>query len=115
MSFTEELTQLLLIIGALLMVLFGVNFWTKKGGSLTLPSIGNKSSDATDPASAGNGPAGSMAGMAAEEESENLPKMGPDRHAERFDLTGKNAEAAAKVLKGMLKKDEQFKEQSERR
>lgn len=114
MSFTEELTQLVMIIVGLLVVLFGVNFWTQKGGSLTLPSMGNKSSDATGPTNIGNGTAESMAGMEAEEvESESIPKMGPDRHADRFDLTGKNAEAAAKVLKGMLKKDEQFKNQSE--
>ena len=83
MSFTEELTQLLLIIGALLMVLFGVNFWTKKGGSITLPSMGNKSSDASGSPHAGAGSADSMAGIGVEEEErESLPKMGPDRHAE---------------------------------
>ncbi|MDP6037550.1 MAG: hypothetical protein QGG64_03295, partial [Candidatus Latescibacteria bacterium] len=37
-----------------------------------------------------------------------------DRHGDRFNLTGRDAEAAAKVLKRMLKQDDQFKDNQDR-
>lgn len=122
MTFVEELVQLLIIIFALLLVLFGVSFWTKKGGSFTLPSIGG---------SGASGGAGQhMTGIDGED-ADGVPGTGSvhgsggsggkrkgggsaaERHGDRFDLTGKDAEAAARVLKRMLKQDDKFKNQSE--
>ena len=40
MDFSEEITQLVVIIVVLLMAYLGINFWTKRGGSFTIPSIG---------------------------------------------------------------------------
>ncbi|MBT3602006.1 MAG: hypothetical protein HOE48_09525 [Candidatus Latescibacteria bacterium] len=118
MSFTEELTQLVTIIVALLLVLFGVNFWTKKGGSIKLPSMGNKASGNVE-GGINNESVESVDGMGVgQDEGTSAATSGgsaADRNAERFDLTGKNAEAAARVLKGMLNKDEHFKNQSDHR
>lgn len=108
MTFGEEVTQLLLIIGALLLALAGINFWTKKGGSITLPSLSGKPAKPADGTPTNSG----------EEADEFLDNMGlgkssggsggsggsgADRHGDRFQLTGKDAEAAARVLKRMLK------------
>lgn len=122
MTFVEELVQLLIIIFALLLVLFGVNFWTKKGGGITLPSMGGSGSsgeagqqmagihgeDADGVQGTGN--AQGAGGSGGKRKSGN---SAADRHGDRFDLTGKDAEAAARVLKRMLKQDDKFKNQSE--
>ena len=118
MTFAEELVQLLLIIGALLLALAGINFWTKKGGSITLPSMGGKSANSANPAD------GMPAGMGADTDESMTDLVSPksksssgnsaaDRHGDRFNLTGKDAEAAARVLKRMLKQDSKFKDQSD--
>jgi len=114
MSFTEELTQLVTIIVALLLVLFGVNFWTKKGGSIKLPSMGNKASGNVE-GGINNESVESLDGMGVGQDEGTSAATSGGSPAERFDLTGKNAEAAARVLKGMLNKDEHFKNQSDHR
>jgi len=122
MTFVEELVQLLIIIFALLLVLFGVNFWTKKGGSLTLPSMGGSGSSGEAGQQMagldGNGIDGTYESgdVQGSRNSGGKSKGGgsaADRHGDRFDLTGKDAEAAARVLKRMLKQDDKFKNQSE--
>jgi hypothetical protein len=113
MTFAEEIVQLLIIIVALLMVLMGISFWTKRGGSLTLPSMGSKGSSHALPDTSiddeylpetpgtkkSSGKGGGNDGLST-----------ADRLGERFNLTGKDAEAAARVLKRMLKQDDKFKD-----
>lgn len=122
MTFGEELMQLLLIIGALLMALAGINFWTKKGGSITLPPMGGKSADPASgvPANTGDETNALMDDVGSDANPSGEGNSGggsggsvADRHGDRFDLTGKDAEAAARVLKRMLKQDSKFKDQSE--
>ena len=87
MSFTEELTQLVTIIVALLLVLFGVNFWTKKGGSIKLPSMGNKASGNVE-GGINNESVESVDGMGVgQDEGTSAATSGgsaADRNAERF-------------------------------
>ena len=115
MTFAEEIVQLLLIIVALLMVLMGINFWTKRGGGLTLPSIGGKGSNPLPDANiedeylTGTTRSNKSSGGSKSRNKGNVSTA--DRIGERFNLTGKDAEAAARVLKRMLKQDEKFKDQ----
>jgi hypothetical protein len=115
MTFGEEITQLLLIIGVLLLILIGVSFWTKRGGSINMPSMGSKSSDATGMVDTGidDGSAEFMS-EPGQGKSSGGTKTSADLLNERFELTGKDAENAARVLRGMLKKDEHFKNRSEK-
>jgi len=111
MSFSEEITQLVVIIVVLLLAYMGINVWTKRGGKLTLPSMGGGGSG-------GEGNAGGAGGVGAVDDdvadTTDYPRSGnaADRHGDRFNLTGPTAEAAAKVLKRMLHDDEEFKERS---
>lgn len=117
MSFGEEITQLLMIIVALIMALMGINYWTKRGGTLSLPSMGSRSKQG----STEHPETGTNAHDVAEAHVEGAiaaKKKGSggsaaERHGDRFNLTGKDAEAAARVLKRMLKQDKKFKDQSD--
>jgi hypothetical protein len=115
MTFGEEISQLLIIIVALLVVLLGVNFWTKRGGTLNLPSLGNKGSNALSDTNIEDefltGNTGKKKSSVRGKGGENDGLSTADRLGERFNLTGKDAEAAARVLKRMLKQDEKFKNQ----
>ena len=99
MDFGEEITQLLVIIVGLLVALFGLNFWVKRGGGINMPSTKSNSQNVQQYVE--------DVDQDAEEKMADLklPKTGKDRHGDRFDLTGKDAEAAARVLKRMLKQD----------
>jgi hypothetical protein len=99
MNFTEELTMLVGLILVLGLAYMGVTFWSKRPVA---------------PGAAGGGGAGgadgtgsnAVADMALDELEENEPKRPVDRQTnlkERFKLSGKDAEVAAKVLKRMLK------------
>ena len=109
MTFSEEITQLLIIIVGLLVVLGAIGFWTKRGGTLTLPSMGGKSatSGSIHHLPGGSGEIDPVTGMIA-----GIPKKkksSAEQLTERFNLTGKDAETAARVLRGMLKKGEPTK------
>lgn len=105
MGFTDQLTQLIVVVVVLILAYFGVMMWTKRvgkeggtgggglfglgGGSHTAPSASLGLND-----------------HAAETE---IPKS-TDRTKGRFNLTGRDAEVAAKVLKRMLKQDKDEQE-----
>jgi len=101
---SEEFTQVVVIIIVLLGLYLGLNFWIKRGGSLSLPSF--RSSGKTDAAPDNHLPGGdtSTVDQAIRSKSGNRSSA-VERHGERFNLTGKDAEIAARVLKRMLKKD----------
>jgi len=115
MTFSEEISQLLIIIVALLVVLLGINFWTKRGGTLTLPSASNKGSNALPDTNIDDefltGATGKKKSNGGNKGGDNDGLSTADRLGERFNLTGKDAEAAARVLKRMLKQDDKFKNQ----
>jgi hypothetical protein len=106
MSFTQEITQLLIVIGVLLLLLLGISFWTKRGGSITLPSVGSKSAQGANPNNEDLGVESGEPGEASGQGGGGT-KSTAERLGERFELTGKDAETAARVLRGMLKNDEQ--------
>ncbi len=112
MSFGEEITQILVIIVVLLMAFFGLNFWTKrKKATAEIQQQAAENAGLASPggsAAAGASLDGSAAvgadmGEAMAEKSTSATKSRQAKNMERFDLKGKDAEAAAKVLKRMLK------------
>ena len=115
MDFTEEVTQLAVIIVVLLVAYLGINMWTKRGGGITIPSMGGRASGGGEAGEGGTGAGGvDVAGLdvdGADDGLDGYPRSGSvaDRHGDRFNLTGRDAEAAAKVLKRMLQQDEEFK------
>ena len=100
MDFGEQMMQLMLVIVGLLVALGGVTAWSRhkksSGGSQANQEQPAQVDDTADEMAEGSG----RSGMTASEHRHS------DR-ADRFDLTGKNAEAAAKVLKRMLQQDNQ--------
>lgn len=107
----EEFTQVFVIIVVLLGVYLGLNFWLKRGGSLTLPSFGggHKPEETPDHVLPG-GDTGAV-DQAIRVKSGNRSSA-VERHGERFNLTGKDAEVAARVLKRMLKQGKDAKEET---
>jgi len=112
MSFGQEITQILVIIVILLMAFFGLNFWTKRkkaAAELQQQAAENAGlvapggSDAAGASLDGSAAAGADMGEAMAEKSTSATKSSQAKSMERFDLKGKDAEAAAKVLKRMLK------------
>ena len=105
MDFGEQITQLLLVILALLVAFFGVTFWTKRKSG----QLGGEPSSAEAPPVPGGagGTAGVEALGALDEATESKGGGGSGSEAaKRFqNLTGKDAEAAARILKRMLKQD----------
>lgn len=117
MDYSAELTQLVIIAVVLGAAWFGVNIWTRRmknrdpeagGGGMGMFGGGGGAAggSAADPGTAGGGLDGDI-------DDVSIPKSGPDRHKGRFQLTGRDAETAAKVLKRMLKQDPGFKGQGE--
>ena len=100
---TEEFTQVFVIIVVLLGVYLGLNFWLKRGGSLSLPSFGGTHKTEATPDDHLASSDTSTVDQAMRSKSGNRSSA-VDRHGERFNLTGKDAEVAARVLKRMLKK-----------
>jgi len=95
---SDELTQMVLIVVVLIVAYAGLKAWTKRSG---------QGGDAGGAGSTGLGTQHEqmLANLEAEIEVER-PKSRKERNEERFTLTGKDAEAAAKVLKRMLKQDQ---------
>lgn len=107
MNFSEELTQLVAIIVLLLILYWGINSWIKQGGSLRILGVGKR-----DDGEAGKGGEASNAGLGDMVDDGDMAKPrssgtgAADRHGDRFNLVGREAEVAAKVLKRMLKQDD---------
>jgi len=100
MGFGDQLMQLMLIIVALLVALGGVTAWgrhRKSGGDSQSNPERSVLNSVADDVSDESG----RSGMVTPSDQRHADR------AERFDLTGKNAEAAAKVLKRMLQQDNQ--------
>jgi hypothetical protein len=108
MDFAGEITQLLVIIIILVAAYCGLNFWMKRGGSFSIPSFGDKSSKHPD-----GDPSLTHHANAHLNENPSVKKgsqsSAVERHGNKFNLTGKNAETAARVLKGMLKQGKESK------
>ena len=101
MDFSDEITQLVVVIVVLLMAYLGINMWTKRGSGFTIPSIGGGGKGDTGVDGEGGTYIDSM------DDSVEKPRgsSAADRHGDRFNLTGSDAEAAAKVLRRMLRGD----------
>ena len=109
MDRTAEATQLFVVIVVLVVAYFGVMLWTR-----------SRKNKASGEGGGGIGVSGGLAGGIAASgndtddiDGEVIPakKTGPDRHKGRFQLQGKDAETAAKVLKRMLQQDPRYSDQ----
>ena len=101
MDFTEEVTMLVGLILVLGLAYMGVTFWSKRP-----VAPGAAGGDGTAAGGAAGKGQNAVADMALEELEEKQPPAHVDRQTdlkERFQLSGKDAEVAAKVLKRMLK------------
>ena len=110
MGFGEEITQLLLIIGALMLALGGVSMWSKRSGKGGEAGGGGGGAGSAGAAGGmGIGDLGDATGGGGSGLGEAVESRGggssDSRHGDRFKFTGKDAEVAAKVLKRMLKQD----------
>lgn len=110
MNFSEELTQLVAIIVVLLIAYWGINTWIKQGGSLSIPDVGKGADgEAGEGGKGGEAPSAGLEDMADDGGMETPRSSGDsaaDRHGGRFNLVGREAEVAAKVLKRMLRQDD---------
>lgn len=100
MSSGVQLTQLIVIIVILVAAYFGVMMWTKRVGKEG--SAGGGLLGLGGDAGGGGATGGGEDGRSSVSYDDQVPK-GPDRKKGRFDLQGRDAEVAAKVLKRMLK------------
>ena len=89
-----EVTHLIGIIIALVVVYGGVMLWTKHA---------KQQSGAQAPAPGVAGPGVDAGVLGVGEDDQSRPEGGRKKGSERFSLTGRDAEVAAKVLKRMLK------------
>ncbi|HAA75604.1 TPA: hypothetical protein DCE37_10820 [Candidatus Latescibacteria bacterium] len=117
MDYTAEVTQLLVIVIVLGAAYIGVQVWTRSqknrdgGGGGLLGRFGGGGD------SAGAAGGGAPLGGGLDDEDSDLGGVGggkgSDRNKGRFQLQGRDAEVAAKVLKRMLKQDPGFKQGEE--
>lgn len=93
-----EVAQLMVIIVVLAVIYGGVMFWTKRPGQdkKAQPGMGNL---------------GGSLGVTGFDDDATASPGGSraKKNSERFKLTGRDAEVAAKVLKRMLKQDREGK------
>lgn len=108
MDYTEQATQLFVVLILLIGAYFGVMAWTRKANNRPPGKDGRGGS-----IFGGGGGAGSTEGgfsSSGDVDGMGIPaKSGADRNKGRFQLQGRDAEVAAKVLKRMLKQDPGFK------
>ena len=106
MDHSAEATQLIVVIVILVVAYFGVMVWTRRVKNRP-PGEGGGGIGVS------GGAAGGIAGSADDTDGMGVPakKKGPDRHKGRFQLQGKDAETAAKVLKRMLQQDPRYSDQ----
>ena len=108
MDYTAQAIQLFVVLFVLTGAYFGVVAWTRKvnnrphgedGGGGGIFSGGGRA-----------GPAGGSLSSSEDGDGMGIPtKTGADRNKGRFQLQGRDAEVAAKVLKRMLKQDPSFR------
>jgi hypothetical protein len=118
MDYEAEATQLFVIVIVLVAAYFGVQVWTRRvnnnnggeggggaGGGMMGNLFGGGGSDAG---------AGMSRGVDDDVDGMGVPApKGANRNKGRFQLQGRDAEVAAKVLKRMLKQDSGFKDSGE--
>ena len=109
MDHSAEATQLIVVIVILVVAYFGVMVWTRRVKNRP-PGEGGGGIGVS------GGAAGGIAGSADDTDDIDgmgvpAKKKGPDRHKGRFQLKGKDAETAAKVLKRMLQQDPRYGDQ----
>ncbi|MBK35511.1 MAG: hypothetical protein CME26_08275 [Gemmatimonadetes bacterium] len=106
MSFTDELTQLIVVVVMLIAAYSGVMIWTRRSGGASKAGGGGGLFGMGGGAGSGgdDDAARPSLGLDDEDSGASVPK-GADRHKGRFNLSGRDAEVAAKVLKRMLKQD----------
>lgn len=115
MDNTGEATQLFVVIVVLVVAYFGVMVWTRQKKNR---SQGEGGGDVGVGVSGGLvGGIAASAGDMDDIDGEGIPakKTGPDRHKGRFQLEGKDAETAAKVLKRMLQQDPRYSDQGDKK
>lgn len=116
MDYAAEATQLFGIVVVLVVAYFGVMVWTRRQNS-GHGGAGGGGLFGGGGGMLGGGAAGAPGEDAAggiEPEVDIPSSKGSDRHKGRFQLQGRDAETAAKVLKRMLKQDPRFREQGDR-
>lgn len=116
MNNTDQAIQLFVVLVLLIIAYAGVMVWTRRAKK----SIEQGGGGGLFGGSGGGG--GGMYGGAsgdggADLDEDGMPaspkKTGKDRNKGRFELQGRDAEIAAKVLKRMLKQDPGFKKEDE--
>ena len=109
MGFEEQLTTLLILILVLGLAYAGVNYWSRKGadlkGGLLGKLVGGGGAASSDELAPGAGLDGDM-GDEGPRPSMSATGERVRQLNKRYELSGKDAEMAAKVLKRMLKQDE---------
>lgn len=99
MDFGSQITQLFMLIVALVVAYAGIMFWNKFNSNREQSLIKNEE---TSIAKGGNEEIGLSSEVMPETFSGSVVKKNIQN---RFELTGKDAEAAAKVLKRMLNQE----------
>lgn len=112
MDFSDELVMLILVILVLGLAYMGLSYWSNRA-----PTGGAGSGGGTGVGKGAGGGFGAMAGSGFAGEGDDAsaplndgmasrPDVGSRKNEKRFNLQGKDAELAAKVLKRMLKQGE---------
>jgi hypothetical protein len=108
MDHTAQAIQLFVVLVLLIGAYFGVMVWTRRVNNRP-PGEGGGGGGIFG----GGGGAGSAGGgLSSSDDVEGMgipAKSGADRNKGRFQLKGRDAEIAAKVLKRMLKQDPEFR------
>jgi len=111
MDYTEQATQLFLVVVVLVAAYFGVMVWTRRVNNNN-PGEGGGGGFGGMMGGGGGGAAGGVQGTGLSDDGDVASGPGgksADRNKGRFQLQGRDAEVAAKVLKRMLKQDPGFK------
>ena len=116
MDHSAEATQLNVVIVILVVAYFGVMVWTRRVKVWTRRVKNRPPGEGGGGIGVSGGAAGGIAGSADDTDDIDgmgvpAKKKGPDRHKGRFQLQGKDAETAAKVLKRMLQQDPRYSDQ----
>ena len=113
MDYAAEATQLFVIVVVLVVAYFGVMFWTKRVNNRPQGEAGGGGGGGLGGFFSGGASVGGSSGMAGVSDEDigttSGKKKGADRNKGRFQLQGRDAEVAAKVLKRMLKQDPGFR------
>ncbi len=122
MDTTQEATQLLAVLIVLIVAYFGVMVWTRRVKNRSSSEGGGGGGGFSGLSFLGGGAKGGAGSAVGEDnlagtgevDGMGIPaSKGPKRKKARFELKGRDAEMAAKVLKRMLHQDPRFQGREE--